>query len=184
MIVLNNQQRLLGQKHYNNKCCDINKRSTTKATGQKDVTMLEVVKKDTMIRIPQYPEPAADGLDVHKDGYMVRKFIDNAAHQARVLPHQLETDDDNYVKSYHRFSRNEFYAYDIKVVRDKILDGLTANKKIHDDALKQLHQDLTWAYDEHADTLERCMDMVNENKRRVSELHTEVRNVMDGLFRS
>ena len=25
MILLNNQQGLLGQKHYNNKCCDINK---------------------------------------------------------------------------------------------------------------------------------------------------------------
>ena len=146
--------------------------------------MLEVVKKDTMIRIPQYPEPAADGLDVHKDGYMVRKFIDQAAYQARVLPHQLETDDENYVKSYHRFTRNEFYASDIKVVRDKILDGLIANKKIHDDALTQLYQDRIWSFDEHRDALDQCIDMVDENKRRVSELHTEVRSVMDGLFRS
>ena len=143
--------------------------------------MLEVVKKDTMIRIPQYPEPAADGLDVHKDGYMVRKFIDQAAYQARVLPHQLETDDENYVKSYHRFTRNEFYASDIKVVRDKILDGLIANKKIHDDALTQLYQDRIWAFDEHADAINQCIDVVEENKSRVSTLHQEVKVAMGDL---
>ena len=145
--------------------------------------MLELVQPatDTMLRIPQYPEPAADGLDVMKDGYMLRKFIENAAHQAKVMPHQLDEEDDVYLKSYHRFMRNQFHLTDIEIVRDKILDGLIANKKIHDDALKELYQKLTWAYDEHADTLHQCIDMVQENKSRVSKLHQEVKVAMGDL---
>ena len=144
--------------------------------------MLEVIKKDTMIRMPQYPE--VEGVPLMEDGYEVRKFIKEAAYQARVMPHQLETDDETYKQAYHRFTGNQFYLNDIDIVRDKILDGLIANKKIHDDALKQLYQDRIWAFDEHADALNQCIDMVDENKRRVSELHTEVRSVMNGLFRS
>ena len=139
--------------------------------------MLELVQPatDTMLRIPQYPEPAADGLDVMKDGYMLRKFIENAAHQAKVMPHQLDEEDDVYLKSYHRFMRNQFHLTDVEIVRDKILDGLIANKKIHNDALNQLYQDRIWAFDEHADAINQCIDMVDENNRRVSELHQEVK---------
>ena len=148
--------------------------------------MLELVPPatDTMLRIPQYPEPAADGLDVMKEGYMLRKFIENAAHQAKVMPHQLDEEDDVYLKSYHRFMRNQFYLTDIEIVRDKILDGLIANKKIHDDALEQLYQDRIWAFDEHADAINQCIDMVDENNRRVSELHQEVKVAMGDLIKN
>ena len=146
--------------------------------------MLELVQTEKMLRIPQYPEPAADGLDVMKDGYMLRKFIENAAHQAKVMPHQLDEEDDVYLKSYHRFMRNQFYLTDIEIVRDKILDGLIANKKIHDDALEQLYQDRIWAFDEHADAINQCIDMVDENNRRVSELHQEVKVAMGDLIKN
>jgi hypothetical protein len=100
------------------------------------------------------------------------------------MPHQLDQKDDVYLKSYHRFMRNQFHLTDIEIVRDKILDGLVANKKIHDDAFKELNSQLVSAHDEHRDALQRCIDMVDANSRRVSELHIEVINVMDGLFRS
>ena len=135
-----------------------------------------------MIRMPQYPE--VKGVPLMEDGYEIRKFIKEAAYQARIMPHQLETDDETYKQAYHRFTGNQFHLADIEIVRDKILNGLVANKKIHDDAFKELSSQLISAHDEHSDALHQCIDMVDENKRRVSELHTEVRNVMDGLFRS
>ena len=148
--------------------------------------MLDLVlpATNTMFSIPEYPEQAADGLDVMKDGYMLRKFIENAAHQAKVMPHQLDKEDDVYLKSYHRFMRNQFHLTDVEIVRDKILDGLIANKKIHNDALNQLYQDRIWAFDEHADAINQCIDMVEENKSRVSELHQEVKVAMSDLIKN
>ena len=79
------------------------------------------------------------------------------------------------VEFYDCNSCNESFVVDIEIVRDKILDGLIANKKIHDDALEQLYQDRIWAFDEHADVINQCIDVVEENKSRVSTLHQEVK---------
>ena len=73
-----------------------------------------------------------DGLDLLHDGREIRKKIDELAHEVGLMPHQININLEGrgeYLKSYHRIMRNQFWLNDADIVLRKIVRGIKSKIK-------------------------------------------------------
>lgn len=84
-----------------------------------------------------------EGLDLLHDGRFIRKRIDELAYTAKLMPHQIDSNEEGskaYLNSYHRIKRNQFWLNDADVVLRRIVRGI--QKKI--DETNHFIETLTW----------------------------------------
>ena len=99
--------------------------------------MLKSVQQEQFFTMPQYPEFEGDMM---QDGYHIRKMVESIAFQAKAMPHMLSDPDDEYVKSFHRFTANKFFKSDVDVVGKKINEGLNDKIAMHQEAYDFVRQ--------------------------------------------
>ena len=99
--------------------------------------MLKSVQQEQFFTMPQYPEFEGDMM---QDGYHIRKMVESIAFQAKAMPHMLSDPDDEYVKSFHRFTANKFFEADVDVISNKINEGLNNLIAMHQEAYDFVRQ--------------------------------------------
>ena len=73
-----------------------------------------------------------DGLDLLHDGRFIRKRIDELAYEVGLMPHQIHINLEGrreYLDSYHRIMRNQFWLNDADIVLRKIVRGIQSKIK-------------------------------------------------------
>lgn len=81
-----------------------------------------------------------DGLDLLHDGRFIRKRIDELAYEVELMPHQIDINikgTGEYLNSYHRIMRNQFWLNDADIVLRRIVRGIQSK-------IKEVKRFLSW----------------------------------------
>lgn len=134
--------------------------------------MLKSVQQEQFFTMPQYPEFEGDMM---QDGYHIRKMVESIAFQAKVMPHMLNEPDDDYVKSFHRFTANNFFEADVDVVSNKINEGLNNLIAMHQEAYDFVRQFA------NTDEGKRVRAAVSQNIEAVTELKQKLKEIIHNI---
>ena len=134
--------------------------------------MLKSVQQEQFFAMPQYPEFEGDMM---QDGYHIRKMVESIAFQAKVMPHMLSEPDDEYVKSFYRFTGNKFFEADVDVISNKINKGLNDLIAMHQEAYDFVRQ--------FTDTDEgkRVRQAVSQNIEAAIELKQRLKEIIHNI---
>ena len=110
-----------------------------------------------------------DGLDLLHDGRFIRKRIPELAYQVGLMPHQIDINLEGrgeYLNSYHRIMRNQFWLNDADIVLRKIVRGIQSK-------IKEVESDITSWNDDRLANEEKSFKDYCLKVRKIKEEYLE-----------